>query len=422
MWKRENRTDMRRNQVFGEVLLVLVIAFVSELSIPYQSILQKGIWVLIAFLGILTNRFYLEKVKKDSLIQVLFLMPVPIIMAAMYTVLFCFFNGDRLGIGMQACTTALYVVADVLMAAALAGWYKEDCVKIVCLGTLCSYALTILIAVSAIGLEGIVSNLKEGNPAYLEKHDVGVAVVPFILFYLYFPKEKTEDFRKNIIRLVMLAGVTFMCGKRSAYVALAVGILLLLAQKLLKKNREKVTWFVLAGTYIGCFVYVYAIRRGILYFLGSLSAFKDRLHVWKWFDGYYEVVPTYPGQGFQFIHRYMVAGLGDEMVNAFDYLHNSILQIYIETGFFGFFAWFGFLLIILPVMVRKKLGEKCFLFFSVLQVTTVVMFSVDNVLTYPLYQVSFFTVFYGVYFLTQKRTYREEVQNDSQGQHYSSRL
>ena len=120
-----------------------------------------------------------------------------------------------------------------------------------------------------------------------------------------------------------------------------------------------------------------------------------RVEVYGWFEDQYNLTPFYFGRGFQYIRLYMEHERGNWMVNSFHYLHNSILQIYIETGFWGFLMWFGFLLVWIPNKVRSIYGSNGYAFYAVLMTATVIMFTVDNVLTYPLYQVSLFMALYG---------------------------
>ena len=117
-----------------------------------------------------------------------------------------------------------------------------------------------------------------------------------------------------------------------------------------------------------------------------------RIEVYEWFSDQYYLSPLYLGKGFQYIHRYMMNGLGSRLVNDYHYLHNTILQLYIEGGFWGFFLWFIHGAVGIPMMLRKWFSENTAAFYLVVIVATFAIFTVDNALTYPVYQVCLYTV------------------------------
>ena len=114
------------------------------------------------------------------------------------------------------------------------------------------------------------------------------------------------------------------------------------------------------SAFVFAYGYVCVIKLGILKMICRLLGINTmgRVEVYAWFEDQYNLTPFYFGEGFQYIRRYMEFGRGNWLVNAFHNLHNSILQIYIETGFWGFFMWFGFLLVLIPKKVRSIYGSN----------------------------------------------------------------
>ena len=170
-----------------------------------------------------------------------------------------------------------------------------------------------------------------------------------------------------------------------------------------KKHQKAVCHWAMAGCVVLPFLYVCFIRFGGLSFAAELLHINSmgRVEVYEWFSDQYTISPLYFGKGFQYVHRYMVAGLGDYLVNNFGYLHNSILQLYIEGGFWGFFLWFTYMAVGIPLALRKWYCSKTVMFYLTVLAATVAVFAVDNVLTYPLYQVCLYATLGAVMQITR---------------------
>lgn len=380
------------------LIIAALIAVVSEETLLPSSV-QKLLWIVLAVLGIaqIARNFYKNDYQKYF--KFYLLAAAPFLIASAYTVIYCLATGDSIGTMKQAISTTMFIVVDLLMVAALVFTYRKKSADVMFLSVIFAYAITFVKAIVKVGFSGMLSYLK-GDPSLpwdfnknFERHDLGVAVVPLILFYIYMLYKRERSNKELIIRIVMLFAVLFLCGKRSALVALAAGLMLMAIITMFKHNRLRICVLALAVTGVAAYLYVALIQQGFL------SAFCDALNinsmgrvtVYEHFNDTYNMSPLYFGKGFQYIHCYMTAGLGTKLVNDFEYLHNSILQIYIETGFFGFVMWFGMLLAACPMLLKRKFSRDTLLFYVITIISTVVMFTTDNVLTYPVFQVCLYT-------------------------------
>lgn len=388
-------------------VVVVAMAAASCLLIPGQAVIQKGVWCVIGLLGLvqlvtslrgsLRERRSLGETARFDRIVVWVL--VPFAFASCYSMLRGLVVGDELGVGIQSLTTTAFVLVDVLVVRWLCVSYRMRALQVLSAVLICSYGITLAITVSKVGMTGLAREFgKDGMRNLFESHDVGVAVIPLLLLYLHrflFRRESLKGRRDGIL-FCLLVIIMLLCHKRSAYLSLAAGVLALLVAWLCRRHARS---YALAMGVLGlaaCLLYVAAIRLGWVDFLQrGFGTVSDRYHVWKWFDDYYTMSPLSLGMGFGFVHRYMEAGLGDTMVNAYNYLHNSILQIYIEAGFAGFCIWFGALFLVLPHAALRWGGSETCLFAVVSVVAMAAMFTMDNTLTYPVYQVSFMTSLYG---------------------------
>lgn len=397
-----NEFRIKKSMILVGLAVSLVIAYVSELSVSHQATLQKIVWVLLAAVGVLCVILYRNKALYSKGFLLINLAYLPYILGAIYTVVLSIFVGNKYGQVSQAITTSMFIVVDALAAAALIALFKNRAATVVFWGIVFSYSLSLIIALRDIGLAETIKYYTSGdflgyyrNGLYFEKHDVGVAVVPFVLYYFYtFLCGHKDAERYRIPKIIVLLIIMFLCGKRVAMLALAIGILIALIFASRMGGKSKIALTLLLSAFVFCFVYIVLIKTGafsrIVNILGINS--MARTDVYDWFRDWYSLSPFYAGYGFQYVHKFMEAGMANSLVNSFGYLHNSILQIYLELGFVGFFIWYGYVIVIHPMLVKKFCDEKVFLFWTVVILPYILMLMVDNVMTYPLFMLSMYTV------------------------------
>lgn len=378
------------------VLIVLSMGLFSEELLFSDTIFQKGLWVLLALVGIAALvRQYEKGALADQLVMLS--TPMPLVLIMLYTVIRYAIAGDPLGVAGQAFSTTMFVVVDVLVVVALMSMYKKRSVDVLFAAIAVSYSATMIRALSSIGLTGIMEHIANSdvNYRYFERHDIGIAVVPLILYYvggwlLLGDKHPVRGLVKSAVLVVIM----LMCGKRSAFLGLAAGLAMMALFMVCRKHLAVTCKWIMAGCVVLPFLYVCFIRIGGLSFFARIFNINSmgRVEVYEWFSDQYTISPLYLGKGFQYIHRYMLAGRGSKLVNDFEYLHNSVLQLYIEGGFWGFFLWFAHAAVGVPTMLRNWFSRKVSVFYLVILVATITIFLVDNALTYPVYQVSLYAV------------------------------
>lgn len=376
------------------ISISVLIGIVSELSIPNQSLLQKVLWMGLAIFGIY---YFYTNVKKKKSIELFFLLSLlilPFILSVVHAFIINF-NNDNLGIIKQAFTTSMYIVVDFLMVYFLIIFFKANAIYVLTNGIIFSYILGVLLSSFKYGFFAtVISFFFNEAPisVYLENHDIGVAVVPILIYIVFNIVNKGKIEKKDISTIVPLIIILIACGKRSAYLAIIVSVLIGLGIYVFRKSTRKVCHIFLWITFSCAFLYIILLKENILTHIVNMLGINtmNRLHVYDWFNNQYNLSLLYFGKGFQYIHRYMVMGCGDYFVNNFRYLHNTILQLYIEYGFIGFTLWNLFELYIYPKLISYKLSNL--VLYTILIISTYSMYAVDNVLTYPVYVVTFLLV------------------------------
>lgn len=399
-------------------LCMILIGFVSELEIPYQSMMQKVLWTFLAVVGIFIFLYQFKNKDYRKLFVVLNLNHLPFILSFIFT-FFLLIKKDPLTIIPQAFTTCGYIIVDVLAAYTLVTVFKKDVISLLCSSIFFSYFLGAITSIYRIGLNTFIIDFFNQIPrfiALMEKHDIGVAVVPLLLYYIYQKWYLLESLsKKDSYRILGLIFILLMCGKRSAELSIIVAIMTLFLLKTICTTPKR-KYMLLTLCLIGCFAYVVIIKLGILTELCQMLGIdtKGRIHVYDWFNSKYSLSADYIGRGFQYVHRYMRLGLGDWMVNHFGYLHNSILQIYIENGFIGFFMWFGHIIYVCYYAIKKEYGMMKSDFYIILLFSMIATFAVDNTLTYPLYLLTMFSVQGMIYFNNHVESKQNKVETEDE--------
>lgn len=377
-------------------LLIILLAIVSEYKVPHQVMLQKIVYVLFGIYACVTMlkgpRQITNKKARDTII----FSAIPVIGVVIYTCFVCVFTGS-LDVMIQAGSTSAYILIDMLMAFSLFILYKTEAINIIYYSTVLSYCLAVIIAIVNLGLHGAYVDFLNGITglnSQIERNDIGTSVVLLILYFLI-NLEDVENHVKRVYhkRIVILLLILFLSGKRSALVGIAVGLIIYIIYKVRIKITRKTLFVVSSLTLMILFFYVGLIQTGWLSFFAEKMGINSmgRLYVWSWFNSMYSLSPTYLGKGFQFVHIFMQNFTEDGMVHDFGYLHNSILQLYIELGFYGFLGYFFFYLYNLPIKIWKIYGKKSMYFFMCIYMCSVAIYLTDNVLTYPIYQMTLFS-------------------------------
>lgn len=388
-----NKSVGRVEEKFFRFLLITSMAIVSCPYINNYSYFQKILWMALAFFGLLFYSYKKRYSMDETYIKILGLYVVPFVFAMGYTLCIGLFRNDEIGYMKQAVTTSLFMVVDFFVVLSLICLLKERLLKNVSYMLIITFVSAVVVRVYRFGTEEL--------RAHLELHDVGIAVVPIIMVYIFewMINDNKKIVKQNLISIILLFIILILCAKRSAFFSIAAAIFLFFLYKCFKKKKWMLVVFS-SLTYLVCFFYVFLIKSGLLDFLSNgYGTLSDRYYVWNWFGQIYDFSPLYFGQGFQYIHRYMQFGNGNGIVNDYSYLHNSILQLFIELGFWGFAIWFGIVLIGIPLYAKKKTTSNFFAFVTVSNIAMVVMYTVDNSLTYPLYTVCFLVSIYCAYFL-----------------------
>lgn len=381
----------------GYVVLICLCAYFSEFTIPNQQTIQKIIWSGFALIGI----FILVKNGKKSIVtgrarKYVYYASLPIVCMFLYTLLARLVLGDNLGILLQSFSTCAFMIVDILMALALVYTYKDKCIDFIYYLNVVSYTFTLVKMVYENGLNTVYHNFLDPGAmlnSYIERNDVGTAVVLLLIYYIWqIATNKRYKTLKYKTRVLVLFVIFVLCSKRSAGTGIVAGVFFALYFER-KKLSAKRCFLLSSLVLISLLAFISVIRFGVLERLAARFGIDSagRVYVWSTFSDSYSISPFYLGKGFQYLHKYMLFESTDGMVKGFGYLHNSLLQLYIELGFVLFFTYFFYQTYYMTNRTNKCFGSKTALLYMALYFATIAIYATDNVLTYPIYQVTLYT-------------------------------
>ena len=216
----------------------------------------------------------------------------------------------------------------------------------------------------------------------IEIHDITFVMGVFFLYFLFFcPGEKYRYVYAGIALFLFFAGL-----KRIAFLSLALGVVFALGCKMLAaKNQRRVLLFTAVFIVAFCYFYIYIIQKGIFtqFLMEHEIELNGREKIYDFISRYYEVSPSYRGKGYEFCVQ-LLKSMKDTKDQVVDItaVHNDILKMYVELGFWGFFAWIGIYYIYQTHWYISRCGEKVAVCFMTITLYMLITYLTDNTMFY----------------------------------------
>ncbi len=239
-------------------------------------------------------------------------------------------------------------------------------------------------------ISSITYFLTEGGEATgymkgLEIHDVTFTYGFFLIYFILFDKISSKKMKIiNIITALFLYGVGF---KRIAIASLCVIIVIgLLFKRMTPNTREKLMKCILFAALILAFLYLFAIRANVFTYLAENTDINvnGRNVLYEAINKYWSISPAFVGYGFEYVHVMMqeIAESGNTAFNNMVDIHNDFIRVYIEMGFFGFWAWGLYTLIFQFNRIKHRCGHKTVCLFFLCEMYIYFTYMTDNTLFY----------------------------------------
>lgn len=372
---------------------MMTIAFWNGgLGLPWftKYVLQVGVLGIALLFMLVTGDF--RRLKTIGQFGVLFGMPF--VMMAALSMLFWALDFQQMNYMTRGCSTILYHVVSLSAmcgAVYLFGRKSIDYTLYAMCGANCCIILE-SIRYNGVGefVTGLIAFIKSGgidtNAAMkaLEVHDLTFAFGLMLLFALC-----CERGKRRLI-YAALSGLFFFLGlKRIALIGLIGVFFMGEFIRRMKPNVQRVLIIVISvGAIAICFGYVYLIQSGlfneIVHALDIDTMGRDKLYAA--FQEVYEFSPTFRGFGIGYVTRYISimteAKIGVFGTHDFGGMHNDIVTMYIELGFWGFAFWIWYSWNGRIVWCQKEFGMQTALLLLYETIYGFVTYATDNTVFY----------------------------------------
>lgn len=167
----------------------------------------------------------------------------------------------------------------------------------------------------------------------MELHDMVFGWGPMII---YFVMARGEKFWKRMACMAVSVFFFTLGLKRIGAAAVVLAILLgFLYMKLKTVNKRRLYIIFPLVFIVLAFGYVVTVKTGVFVdFVDKLGInLLGRESIFMSYDNYYEISPTFIGNGIRFIYNH---GVTEGDIGA---IHNVFLELYIEVGFVMWFIW-----------------------------------------------------------------------------------
>lgn len=277
---------------------------------------------------------------------------IPFVMMACWSMLMWALDFQQLNYMSRGCSTILYHIISLTSVCAATYLFGGRVIDLTFYG-MCGANLCILFlnTIRTFGLSsfitGFIAFAKSGgvetnvSMKSLEVHDLTFGFGLMVLYYLLFEKGKKRATHLSLAALFFYLGL-----KRIALIGMAGVILMHFIIRRLKPQAQSFLLHTISIFAIAtCFFYVFFIHSGLFNWVvttfdidtmgrdGLYAAFTDLYSFTPWFRGY----------GIGWVTRYIsiqtAQGIGVFGTHNFGGMHNDIVTMYIELGFWGFAFW-----------------------------------------------------------------------------------
>ena len=254
----------------------------------------------------------------------------------------------------------------------------------------------ILIGAATTGIGGAVSDMIANITSFgasdvilnspfiraIEIHDITFVMGVYFIYFLFFaPHEKYRYVYACIALFLFFAGL-----KRIAFLSMLLGVAFALLCSILgPKGKVRILFFTAFSIVVFCYFYIVIIQNGTFsrFCIEHEIELNGREKIYDYISNFYEVSPSYGGKGYEFCVQLLKSmhGTKDQVVDI-TAVHNDILKMYVEMGFWGFLLWITGYYIFQTHWFISRCGEKVAVCFMSINIYMLITYLTDNTMFY----------------------------------------
>lgn len=356
----------------------------------YQMSYTKFKAALVLFIGLTLIDFCMRfKTKRLKLIGSFFLEYSKYIWILVVVSLVVYvFDTSSTSLIIKGGTKVVYQILTILIAICAIYEFEDKAVDYTFYGFALFNFLAIFLAIKDTGsMSEVVSDTiyfitSMGDARGFMRHlELSEATFGFGLFIIYYV---VDGVRKNKRKLLIALFFFYTGFKRIGWFGVIIAVALYyLVRNLERRKMVSIVKTILYGFVIFGFGYVIFVRSGaFVNLMDELDIdMMGRQNLYQYIESFYKISPFFTGHGFESI-KVILASAGDLKVNdtlisKLQALHNDYLAMYIQMGFFGFFAWEYYKFVDVPKFCLKY-GTKPFLVMAMANIYMGMTYLTDN--------------------------------------------
>lgn len=367
---------------------IFIILLIAIWSTPYLSLGDFGgpiIMVLVAYCMPFGQNKFMKRGEAQMICNIF-------VATAIFSFFFFLSGHIQFKYLSRGISFSMFRIIEIYFCYKLLNYYGSKALTYCFYGLVFSYSINIVLALSVYGVSGLLSsmlsifamgvqNAGAESDEILESSHSTLLIMPFLsvaFFYAYLRKKQKQYLNWFIISTI----ISLLAYKRIAIAAAVVIFVLFFFKKLY--NRITLSFVSFTSIAIGL-GYIFLISSNLIYILVYQYdidlMFRDR--IWKSLDDVYIFGIDYIGNGWGFTTKYLHEN-SEQLLNGIFIggIHNDLLKVYIDLGFWGFILYFGYFLFYIPLKFYKSGRLSISFLFFICQLYLFMIYFTDNAQTY----------------------------------------
>ena len=303
---------------------------------------------------------------------------------------------QSLGFIMKGISKISYQFLNIAIVIASVYMFEEKAATYTFFGIAGANFMIILLGAASTGIGGafkdMIANITSFGASYvilnspfiraIEIHDITFVMGVYVIYYLFFcPGEKFRFLYAGTAMFLFMAGL-----KRIAFLSLIAAIVFAVFCMALSKKAKRRTLILTSLFIVGfCYFYIIIIQQGIFsqFCIDHDIELNGREKIYDFISQFYDISPSYRGKGYEYCVQLLksMKGTKDQVVNI-TAVHNDILKMYVEMGFWGFLVWIMTYYVFQTHWFISRCGENVAICFMSISVYMLVTYLTDNTLFY----------------------------------------
>lgn len=314
----------------------------------------------------------------------------------LWSVILWILDFQTIGFIIKGASKMSFQFLDILVVISAGYMFEEKAAKYTFIGLAAGNIMIILLGAATTGIGGAIRDMIANITSFgsgdvvenskfiraIEIHDITFVMGVYVIYFLFFSYgEKHRLLYAGLSLFLFMAGL-----KRIAFMGMLMAISFsIFASWLNPKAQVRLVTIVSLLVVAFCYYYLSIIHSG------AFTAFLEdheielmgREKIYDFISNFYTISPSYRGKGYEYCVQLLrsMKGTKDQVVNI-TAVHNDILKMYVELGFWGFLLWIMGYYVYQTHWFVTRCGEKVAVCFMAINLYMLVSYLTDNNMFY----------------------------------------